>query len=223
MIDRGDLSAEIGEMYLYKAIKKISQITSELNKPLIMATENLESMIADNVTTSPTKSEIISLEFSRDLGADRIMLSDETATSNNWKNILKWLDKFLNFKKFFADKLKDKYDIFWSTLSKFEKLPIILFTKKGYAVQKIKNFSYQSLYIFTENKKIKHIYSLKDKVTCRYIKNLRMNDNLFFFNTIKKFKNDIFKNSDIAILINVAGTKKNSRANSLSLVSKKDF
>jgi hypothetical protein len=50
-----------------------------------------------------------------------------------------------------------------------------------------------------------------------------MNDNLFFFNTIKKFKNDIFKNSNIAILINVAGTKKNSRANSLSLVSKKDF
>ena len=114
-----------------------------------MATENLESMIADNVTTSPTKSEIISLEFSRDLGADRIMLSDETATSNNWKNILKWLDKFLNFKKFFAHKLKNKYDIFWSTLSKFEKLPIILFTKKGYAVQKIKNFNYQSLYIFT--------------------------------------------------------------------------
>ena len=85
MIDRGDLSAEIGEMNLYRAIKKISEVTKSQDKPLIMATENLNSMIIGNSISSPTKSEIISLEISRDLGADRIMLSDETATSKNWE------------------------------------------------------------------------------------------------------------------------------------------
>ena len=95
MIDRGDLSAEIGEMNLYRAIKKISEVTKSQDKPLIMATENLDSMIIGNSISSPTKSEIISLEISRDLGADRIMLSDETATSKNWRGILDWLSKFL--------------------------------------------------------------------------------------------------------------------------------
>ena len=42
MTDRGDLSAEIGEMNLYRAIKKISEVTKSQDKPLIMATENLD-------------------------------------------------------------------------------------------------------------------------------------------------------------------------------------
>ena len=41
MIDRGDLSAEIGEINLFKEIANISNKTKENGKPLIMATENL--------------------------------------------------------------------------------------------------------------------------------------------------------------------------------------
>ena len=223
MIDRGDLSAEIGEMNLFKAIKKISEVAKAQDKPLIMATENLDSMIDGNSISSPTKSEIIALEISRDLGADRIMLSDETATSANWRNILNWLSKFLTFKNIINIESSKKYEIFWDALRKFEKIPLVLFTKKGYALTKLKNLNYKSLYIFTENKKIKDIYSLKEKITCKKIKNYKMNSNSFIFNNIKKFKHEIFKHNNIALLININNPKKNSRANSLSLISKKDF
>ena len=90
MIDRGDLSAEIGEINLFKEIVNISNKTKENGKPLIMATENLDSMLTK---TRPTKSEIVSISHTLDLGADKIMLSDETATSENWKYIYKWLYK----------------------------------------------------------------------------------------------------------------------------------
>ena len=69
-----------------------SLATKKNGKSLIIATENLESMI-DN--SFPTKSEIISLAFSKELEADKIMLSDETATSSNWKKTVKWLANFL--------------------------------------------------------------------------------------------------------------------------------
>ena len=67
MIDRGDLSAEIGANNLYNQTINISKKTKQFGKLLIIATENLESMISNNV---PTKSEIISLSFSKSLYAD---------------------------------------------------------------------------------------------------------------------------------------------------------
>lgn len=91
MIDRGDLSAEIGIENLFETINKISIEAKKYNKPLIMATENLESMISKY---QPTKSEIISLEYNKSIGTEFIMLSDETATSTNWLNTLRWLKKF---------------------------------------------------------------------------------------------------------------------------------
>ncbi len=92
MIDRGDLSAEIGSNKLYESINKISENAVNLNKPLIMATENLESM---QTRLQPSKSEIIALEHSINLGSSIIMLSDETATSHLFLNTLDWLNNFL--------------------------------------------------------------------------------------------------------------------------------
>ena len=45
MVDRGDLAAEIGEHKLFSAINSISNVTKNNGKSLIIATENLESMI----------------------------------------------------------------------------------------------------------------------------------------------------------------------------------
>ena len=58
MIDRGDLAAEIGLEDLYEAVEHIVSETKSSGKPLIMATENLESMLDREV---PSKSEVISL------------------------------------------------------------------------------------------------------------------------------------------------------------------
>ena len=92
MIDRGDLLAEIGSNKLYKSIHKISENAVNFNKPLIMATENLESM---QTRLQPSKSEIIALEHSINLGTNIVMLSDETATSHLFLNTLEWLNNFL--------------------------------------------------------------------------------------------------------------------------------
>ena len=103
-----------------------------------MATENLENMILNN---SPTKSEIISLEFNDLISVDKIMLSDETATSNNWKNILNWLDNYFknfispNNYKYFSDIYKkDKVeqsnqDNLWSSLDSSPNQSFLISTK----------------------------------------------------------------------------------------------
>ena len=92
MIDRGDLLAEVGTGNLYKSICEISKQAHCFKKPLIMATENLESM---QKRLQPSKSEIIALEHSINLGSNIIMLSDETATSPLFMNTLEWLYTFL--------------------------------------------------------------------------------------------------------------------------------
>ena len=82
MIDRGDLSAEIGEEKLYDAIIKIIKNANKFNIPIILATENLTSMLKN---PSPSKSEIFSLGYLQSLKIDRVMLSEETAISKNWE------------------------------------------------------------------------------------------------------------------------------------------
>ena len=114
MIDRGDLAAEIGDKYLFNAIKKISQETKKKGKSLIIATENLESMIKNSF---PTKSEIISLAFSKELEADKIMLSDETATSSNWKKTVEWLVNFLKEGVVTNNLSSNGFFYFWKSIS----------------------------------------------------------------------------------------------------------
>ena len=95
MIDRGDLSAEIGEQKLFEQTEKIKEICDFFSKPILMATQNLYSMRSQN---SPTQSEIFSIGYAKKNFFDMLMLSDETAISPNWKKILIWLEDFLKKK-----------------------------------------------------------------------------------------------------------------------------
>ena len=47
--------------------------------------------------------------------------------------------------------------------------------------------------------------------------------NIHIYNNIKKNKKEIFQNSEEAVLIYISYPRKNSRANSLTLISKYDF
>ena len=96
MIDRGDLFAEIGIKDFYEAILKITEASKSHGRPLIMATENLESM---QYRLQPSKSEIIALQHSINLGTNILMLSDETATSDLYMNTIRWLDGFLQLQQ----------------------------------------------------------------------------------------------------------------------------
>ena len=225
MVDRGDLSAEIGEHKLFSAMQEISRIVKNNGKPLILATENLESMIFKKGFTTPTKSEIVSLAHSKNLLADRIMLSDETATSKNWMNIIKWLDRFLRKLNKNSIIKKKGNNIFWSAIQQIKDIPIVIFTKKGYALEKIKHTSDMiNLTVFTDSKKVKSFCDFKENTTCFLIKKFtRSKTSKFIYTSIKKYKKNVFAKENKAVLIYVAYPRKNSRANTFSVISKKDF
>ena len=126
MIDRGDLSAEVGNEILFKSINKIAQSAKSSGKPLIMATENLESLSND---FSIKKNDIVSLGFSAQINSDIIMLSEETALSKNSYKIIKWLHNFIKNQNIIK-KNTVKENIFWDTINLIKNHPIVIFTKK---------------------------------------------------------------------------------------------
>ncbi|BBG24139.1 pyruvate kinase [Sulfuracidifex tepidarius] len=79
MVARGDLGVEIGLENLPIVQRKIVRISRNAGKPVILATQVLESMVNSPV---PTRAEVIDVANSIVEGVDAIMLSDETAAGN---------------------------------------------------------------------------------------------------------------------------------------------
>ncbi|MGC8567765.1 MAG: pyruvate kinase [Candidatus Micrarchaeia archaeon] len=80
MVARGDLGIELGLHKLYSAQKEIIDAARSFGKPVILATEVLNSMVAGN---SPTRAEVIDIFNGVKEGVDAIMLSNETAVGVN--------------------------------------------------------------------------------------------------------------------------------------------
>ena len=226
MIDRGDLSAEIGANNLYKETIKISKFAKKSGKLLIMATENLESMLYNS---SPSKSEIISLSFSKSLNADYLMLSDETATSKKFLSILKWFKNFNEIEnkegKFKKNKNNKIQDIF-SSLSKVDEKSarIVIFTRKGYVIEKILNINPGfKLFVFTDSQKVHDLSLLRYNVSVVKTPNFKRIMDDFIYKQMDKYKKDIFYGNDNIFLIYAAFARKNSRANTISVLNRKDF
>ena len=221
MIDRGDLSAEIGDNNLYDAILKISNLTKKYGKPLIMATENLETLSSSN---NPTKNDIVSLGFSNQINSDIIMLSEETASSKNWKKIIIWLNKFLT-RKIKTLQIKNKENIFWDTVDLIKDYTLVVFTKKGLMLDKVfKRNIKNDVFVFTDTEKTKSISNFYRNAKCILTKKIdNRNISKFYYENIKKHKGLIFKRTNKVFLITISFPKKNSTANTLSLIHKKDI
>ena len=227
MIDRGDLVAEIGFKSLFNSIETISIAAKSCGRPLIMATENLESMAHREL---PSKSEVMSLAHSASLGVDCIMLSEETALSSNAKAVVGWLTEFLD--QSFDLKIKHlmnppvgKYFQIWNALQTFEDLPILIMSKSGYAVfDFFARLPDANLILVTQNKKIIMLSKLyKNQID---IIKTEVSDTTpveIIIETVKKNTLKIFKNSNQVLTVYVSQYVNNPRANCITLLSLDDL
>ena len=218
MIDRGDLAAEVGVSNLYEYVEKIIDDAKIHGKPVIIATENLNSLISDN---APSKSDVTNIDYYVSRKVDYLMLSDETATSKNWKNTINWFSDYLKKKKQKVKILK-KFSI-EEILRNLENQTLVLFSKKGYFYEKISPLKNKSLVIFTENKLLRKKLQLHENCNSIYVKFPKKYLYNFLFENIKKNKKLIFKDNKFAYLVNVIFPRKQSRANSISIIEKDDF
>lgn len=218
MIDRGDLAAEVGISKLSEYVEKIIEDAKKYGKPIIIATENLNSLILEN---TPSKSDVTNIDYYVSKKVDYLMLSDETATSKNWKNTIQWLNEYLKSKK---NKTRaSKVLSIESIIKSLKDQTVVIFSKKGYFYEKIASVEIKNLIVFTENEKLRkklQLYKNSSSIFAKFPKKYLYK---FLYNNIKKNKEIIFKHNKFAYLINVIFPRKKSRANSISIIEKNDF
>jgi pyruvate kinase len=227
MIDRGDLAAEIGLTHLYDAVEAISRATKSSGKPLIMATENLESMIDRQV---PSKSEVISLAHSAYIGSDCIMLSEETATTKSGPYIASWLSQFLNrpgglTRRDVIPTRGQGFPEIWDFLPQIGEMPLIIMTKSGYALfEYIATKPNGNVVLLTNNKKIIKIAQLLSNNLEVIVTDVSSNTPIeTIWGVIKENKDKFFAKDDRIAAIYVSKYVRSARANCLTIFHREDF
>ena len=90
MVARGDLAVEIGDAEVPAAQRQIIDMARSLDKPVITATQMMESMVASAVPTRAEVSDVANavLEYT-----DAVMLSAETAVGQYPVKVVEAMDR----------------------------------------------------------------------------------------------------------------------------------
>lgn len=92
MVARGDLGVEMPAKKVPILQNRLIQIANQANKPVIVATQMLESMIENS---RPTRAEVTDVAAACAAGADAVMLSAETASGKHPLAALEMMDSIL--------------------------------------------------------------------------------------------------------------------------------
>lgn len=203
MIDRGDLAAEVGLENLFNRVNRVSACCRRYGKPLIMATENLTTMMSAN---RPSKSDIMSLGHSINIGADCIMLSEESAMSVEYRNIITWLHDFLSVFELepieTVDNDIDKEETMWSIVSTLSKdLPFVVASRSGNAFFKVMARNFEDIHLISDNPKLLKLAQFYRKaVTIEYDEELSEKvPATLIYDYVKKNLDTIFKDKQVVL------------------------
>lgn len=109
MIARGDLAVELPFEQVPAISRHIIRECRKLNRPVIMATQMLSSMVHSEF---PTRAEISDVANAAYLRADSTMTSEETTIGDNPVNVIETMDKILSYSD--MDTIANPYD--WSRI-----------------------------------------------------------------------------------------------------------
>lgn len=232
MIARGDLGIEVPMQKVPIFQKEIIKLCLSYSKPVVVATQLMEGMINNSITTRAETNDVANAVFD---GADALMLSGETAIGKYPVKVVKAMSKIIlsvensNFKLnaniippkkksntryisdsicFYACKLADQA----------QAKAIITLTASGYNAQKIcANRPQSFIYVFTHNKKILNTLSLlKGVYTFHYTKFNSTDDTI---KDLHKFliKMKFIKKGDTVVNIGSMPIKEKGMTNMLKL------
>lgn len=173
MVARGDLGVEIPMQEVPVVQKKIVQKCHNEAKPVIIATQMMESMITN---PAPTRAEVNDVANSVLDGADALMLSGETSVGNHPDMVIKAMYSIIRH-------LETKGDIYYRKLNPISSIErtitdsicqssvslaqqadakgIITMTNSGYTAFKISSYRPKAnIFVFTDNHSILAMLSL---------------------------------------------------------------
>ena len=172
----------------------------------------------------------MSIAHSISIGADCIMLSEETAISENGVEIVSWLDDHL---KKLPDTVKylskppqeKKFPEIWKMLSAIDNIPVIIMSKSGHAI-----FDYLAIKpdacfaVISDNPKISNVLKLLANDT-RFLESILINEKPFEVvrSVLRDNKTSLFADHDKVLTIHVSEYVKSSRANCITVFHKEDF
>ena len=228
MIDRGDLVAEIGYEKLFSSIEEITEVTKVHGKPLIMATENLETMVHKQM---PSKSEVISLAHSAQIGVDCFMLSEETALSKNRHKSVSWLTNFISSstisQRQYPQTQVEPNEVLsiWGVLGSNASLPVVVMSKSGRALSKLLSTGHKGdIFVLSNNLKVTKLCQLFSINITNIITEINKAPTVdIIWDTINQNTNLIFKSSREVIAVYVSKYVKSPKANTITLFARDEF
>lgn len=230
MVARGDLGVEIPYQNVPLIQKMLIRKGHQHAKPVIVATQMMESMIT---SITPTRAEVNDVANAVLDGADAVMLSGETSVGKfpveviqTMANIVKEMEKFDGI--YHKDQLPDKSQTRFISDSicfnacrlaqRVEADAIITMSFSGYTAYKIASQRPNApIYVFTGNKQIITQLSLVWGVRAFYYDKKVSTDHTIADIKYLLTKNDLLKQGDLVINIASIPIEENGKSNMLKL------